>query len=230
MTPQRSDQEVKADYEQAMGSELGAPFHKFYNECASLNWEWHEYVALFGTDSGRVDILNEAAGAFFRMVQDILWEAVLLHITRLTDRCGSQGRSNLTMQRLPELVDDEIRKKTEELLAACLAKSKFARGWRNKHIAHRDYDRAMAQENAEALPFASRDMVRAAIDSIATLLNFVQAHYGGSEVGYKLTKSPRNAEVLLLVLREGLKSMAARRERLRSGKPEPGDMGPYSPI
>jgi hypothetical protein len=60
--------------------------------------KWGEYVELFGTKPSRIDLRNRAAGGFFRVVQDGLWEDVLLHVARLTDAPRSGGRANLTIR------------------------------------------------------------------------------------------------------------------------------------
>ncbi len=52
---------------------------------------WAHYHELFGTKPSRIDLLNAVAPSFFRTVQDSLFEAVLLHLARLTDPAQSTG-------------------------------------------------------------------------------------------------------------------------------------------
>lgn len=223
----RTPEEVEQQYVGAMGAELGRLFHKLTNECSWLHWKWGEYLILFGSKPERVDLLNAAAGAFFRIVQDCLWEDTLLHIARLTDPPKSAGKKNLTLQRLPTLVVPEVRGKVETLLQDCLAKSEFARDWRKRHIAHRDLQLALS-ENVRPLAHASRQTVHESIESIATLLNGVDSHYLHSEVAYEFTSQLPNAETLLYVLQEGVEAGRQRRKRLKSGNIEPGDL--HSPV
>lgn len=67
---------------EVMGDDLGSLYHALWNELAWLYSKWEEYVELFGTKPSRIDLLNKAAGHFFRIVQDSLWEESLLHIAR----------------------------------------------------------------------------------------------------------------------------------------------------
>lgn len=221
----KTPEEVKQQYVDSMGAELGRLFHELGNECSWLHWKWGEYVTLFGSKPERIDLLNAAAGAFFRIVQDCLWEDTLLHIARLTDPPESAGKKNLTLQRLPTLVVPEVRAKVDTLLKDCLAKSEFARDWRRRRIAHRDLQLALS-ENARPLEHASRQTVRQSIESIAAMLNGVESHYLHSEVAYEFTSQFPNAESLLYVLRDGVEADRQRRKRLESGNIEPGDLHP----
>src|SRR5438270_3135411 len=127
MGAQSTAEEVHQQYLDAMGPKLGELYSKLWNECVSLHWKWEEYVALFGTTPERIDLLNRSAPSFFRVVQDTLWENILLHIARLTDPPQSVGKDNLTIRRLPALVHDQIRSKVDVLLESCAKRSEFAR-------------------------------------------------------------------------------------------------------
>src|SRR5688572_9269148 len=89
-----------------MGETLGAQFSELWQEVAWLHEKWAQYVELFGTKPERVELLNNAAPLFFRIVEDTIWEDVLLHLTRLTDSATSMGKTNLTILNLPALMDD----------------------------------------------------------------------------------------------------------------------------
>ncbi|WP_408068516.1 AbiU2 domain-containing protein [Vineibacter terrae] len=60
-----------------------------------LHVKWEEYVELYGKRQSRVDLLNEAAPLFFRIVQDALWADTLLHIARLTDEPNSYDKPSM---------------------------------------------------------------------------------------------------------------------------------------
>src|ERR1700682_6481294 len=107
---EKSSVEAKQDYVDAMGEPLGVQYAELWQEIAHLHLTWLEFVDLFGKKTGRVELLNNAAPYFFRMVQDRLREAVFLHIARLTDPArslGNKDKTNLTLQNLPELIDDQ---------------------------------------------------------------------------------------------------------------------------
>lgn len=116
MSSQRTAEEVDARLVAAMGKRLGTIYYRLWNECAWLHWKWREYETLYGTNSSRIELLNHAAPGFFRIVQDTLWEDVLLHIARLTDPPKVASRETLTLRALPPLVDAAVRSHVGEAL------------------------------------------------------------------------------------------------------------------
>jgi len=80
-----TSEESLEKYINEMGQDLGSVFHALNDELAWLYMKWGEYLELFGTKPTRIDLVNQAAGPFFRVVQDTLWEDTLLSIARLID-------------------------------------------------------------------------------------------------------------------------------------------------
>src|SRR6266542_725941 len=132
MSGEQTEEEVRQEYVRSMGPALGNVFFGLRNECVLLHWKWQEFVVLFGTKPERIELLNEAAGSFFWIVQDTLWDDVLLRISRLTDPPRSAGKHTLSLQRLPLLVPTTFRGQADILLQECLTKCNFARDWRNR--------------------------------------------------------------------------------------------------
>jgi hypothetical protein len=101
---------------------------------------------VFGTSKERIDFLNEAAPDFFASLQSTLWDDVLLHLCRLTDPAKSAGKPNLTLQCLPALISNpSLRKNVEDLLEQAKEKTAFAREWRNRRLAHREFRLVLPQ-------------------------------------------------------------------------------------
>ena len=101
MTNFRTADEAKLEYITRMGEPLGKLFSALWQEAAWLQSKWIEYVELFGTKRSRIELLNKAAPAFFKVVQDSLWEDTIIHIARLTDPPKSAGKDNLTIHIAP---------------------------------------------------------------------------------------------------------------------------------
>lgn len=209
-----------------MGEPLGTQYAALWQETAHLYLTWGEFVELYGTKSTRIELLNRAAPAFFRMVQDRIFEAVLLHIARLTDPSNSLGRkdkSNLTIQNLPELMSDAALKATvSKLCEKAVVSAEFAREWRNRHIAHRDLDLAL-NGSARPLPAVPLKQVTDSLNSFETVLNALAKHYLNSTTSFSMAARYNGALDLLYLIDDGLKVQGERRERLRSGKPAEGD-------
>ena len=224
MNTKRTAEEAKQNYIEAMGEPLGSLFHELWQEVAWLHKNWKEYVELYGTKPSRIDLLNTAAPTFFRLVQDSLWEGTLLHLARLTDSPRSAGNPNLTIRRLPYLIDDlGVKASVSSLVADAIQATEFCRDWRNRHIAHRDLDLAL-ETSAQPLKPASRKDVKDALTSIVNVLNQVTGHYMDSEAIYSKTSSPYGALSLIYILDDGIKAEEERQERIKRGKHEPEDI------
>ena len=89
-----------------LGPVLGPLFHALYDEVTWLHAKWKQYRILFAESPERIELLNGIAGFFFRVIQDVLWEDVVLHIARLTDPSRSFGKDNLTLLRLAGTVQE----------------------------------------------------------------------------------------------------------------------------
>ena len=215
-----SGTEIEQRYVAAMGPDLGAVQAWLWNECTWLHLKWNEYVTLFGTNPSRIDLLNRAGGAFVRVIQDSLFEDVLLHICRLTDPPKSAGRDNLTVERLPQLVEQSVRRAVGQRLDQVQAASQFARDWRNRHIGHIDLALAL-RLRAKPLEPASRLGVKVALEAIAALLNEVENHYGTGAVAYDMVDDLGGAESLLSMVRDGLDARAEEVRRLKAGELSP---------
>ncbi len=205
-----------------MGPELGPVFHALYYELSILHIRWNQYVELFGTKPERIELLNDTAGHFFRVVQDNLWEGTLLHLSRITDRPNSAGRPNLTIQRLPELLSGQsltgLSEEVQTLVDEAVSKTSFARDWRNRHIAHTDLARALETDTTPLAP-ASRACVKESLRAIDAILNRLEHHFKKITVRYEGFGSSGDAKSLLYVLRDGLEAEKRRHERLRDGRP-----------
>lgn len=226
MEAHKTAEESKEEYITIMGEPLGKLFHALWQEVAWLYTKWGEYVALYGTKSSRIDLMNKAAPRFFRIVQDALWEDTLLHIARLTDPPRSAGKENLSIQRFPSTVGDEkLRQKLEEKIEIAKINSNFCRDWRNRHIAHRDLKLAI-QDGSNSLSPASRKAVKDALASIVDVLNLVTLHYQDSTTMFDVPKGYGGGESLLYVIDDGLRSDEERTARIESGHHENDDLRP----
>lgn len=219
--------EAKANYVAKMGDELGAQFAQLWQEVAYLYMTWTEYVALFGTKPSRVELLNNSAPAMFRAVQNTMWEATLLNIARLTDPPNSLGRQdkpNLTIQNLPNLIDDPtLKSEIGKLVQTASEKAAFCRDWRNRHIAHRDLNLALDRP-VEPLAAASIAQVKEALAAMADVLNGVQGPYMDASTHFDFGFGMGSAISLLSVLDDGLKARVKRQERLSKGQPTEEDL------
>jgi AbiU2 len=210
-------EESRAYNKGKMGENLGSVYSYLWQELAWLYTKWNEYTTLYGTKASRVEMLNKAAPYFFRVVQDSLWEDIVIHIARMTDPAKSMGKPNISVRQLPNLVEGaELREQLESLVSIAKVASEFCRGWRNRRIAHRDHDLALGN-NANPLTPGSREKVKKALQALADILDAVSTHYLESSTMFDMGANHGGGELLLRVLHNGLEAQEARRQRVLAG-------------
>lgn len=213
---ERTATEAKAANIAVMGEALGAVYSELWQEVAWIHNNWAHYQELFGTNPSRIDLLNAVAPSLFRTVQDALFEAVLLHLARLTDHALSVGKPNLSLRRLAELAaDGGAGVRVTEATSVAVAATEFARDWRNRKLAHRDLGLALGQP-VTPLAAASRVAVKDALAAVVDVLNAVSAHYSDSTSLFDLPGGS-DSIALLYTIRDGLRAEDQRLVRLKSG-------------
>lgn len=217
MATSRSADEVRRHYELSMGPDLGAAFHRLWNDLAVLHLTWSEYRSVFGTSEARIVLMNRAASGFLGIVEDVLWNDVVLRIYRFTDR--TKSRETLSLRYLlPLIVDYKTRLEVIRLIEVAEAKGGFARDWRNRLLAHRDLQLALTPE-VRPLDPASREGAQDAIDAITNVLGHVERQFCGSEpTMFEHISQLGNGEALLRVLRDGIEARDAAVNRLGTGE------------
>lgn len=210
--------DVRAKNIAAMGAPLGALYTDLLNEVSWLHVVWHQYRVLFGTTPERIELQNETAGAFFGLLNDTLWESVLLHISRLVDERVVHYRDTLTLLRLPDLIQErELAVRVRSLIDQARVSTRFARDWRNRRIAHRELA-LVRSEGARPLEHASRASVEAVLALFRDIVNAFESHYFDSEMMFDFVSPPGDAEALLYQLRLARMIQEERHARLTAGE------------
>ena len=161
----------------------------------ALGGEWsvgvarlNEFEQLFG-NAEHVELLNLVGGAFFAEVQRILWDDLLLCVTRLTDSSRMGRKDNLTVKRLPDLCkhDDEFQKKVTEQVKAAANAAEFARSHRNQRISHKDLAYAIG---GSELPSATLGKIRGALDAVHAVLQTVHMELRSEHLSQEILDGP----------------------------------------
>jgi hypothetical protein len=168
-----------------MGDALGELHYLLWQDLAWLFFEWHEYRALYGTDPSRIDLMNSTARRFFWSLNRVLWQDILLGLSRLGDPTGTGGQQNVTFRRLVSLVRVDLKDSLNASLDVFEAASRFARDGRDKRYAHRSYQHAAAPE-VHPLALGSRAQVEEALRAAAATMNVVELAYQNSTTHYDL--------------------------------------------
>jgi len=223
MSQNLSADEVKEKHLKVFGPDLGPLYHALENEVTWLHAKWQEYRKLYAKSEQRVNLLNDSAAFFFRVVHEVLWDNILLHIARLTDP-PTQGKfENSTLLCLPETVSDRgLADELRRLVQTALGRSQFAREWRNKRLAHQDL--ALAIDNkVEPLPSVSRQHVEDALDSFRMIMNKLHAFYLEEEVLFESVITRLNADTLIYNLAIAAQAKENRIKRMQQGRSLPED-------
>jgi AbiU2 len=216
---QQSAIQAKAESVVAMGEELGELYSALWQQLTWLHHKWGDFIALYGKNQERIDILNSTAPSFFRTIQDCLWENILLHLARVTDSSQSSRKDNLSFRRLPLLINhQDTRAKVQASVDTAIELTKFCRDWRNRRIAHGDLQLALGRPT-QPLAAASRDHVRDALSELDSILNLVSTHYLASTTMFSHAAEPNagGGTSALYYLRAGFQAEKARSVRLRNG-------------
>ncbi len=220
-----SADETKKQRIEKMGRELGEVYNELWQEVVWLHLKWNEYVTLFGKEESRVELLNKAAATFFRVVQDVLVEDIILHIARLIDKPETMKKKNLTILALPSLISDaDTKSKVEDLIKEAKRKAKFCTDWRNRRLAHRDLDLALNQR-AHPLKNASRKKINEALSGIGSVIKAVSQQYMGiADCILKPVGVHFNAETLIGIIEDGIRFRKERQQRRRKSITRSEDM------
>lgn len=229
MSRNKSAEEVRTEYLRDMGQDLGELFHAISGELTWIHWRWKQYRALFGEKPTRIELLNEAAPFFFRIVQDVFFEDTLLAIARLVGPPKSLNRPNLSIERFPPLlVNLDLRDEVFRLIAKARTSAEYAVDWRNRHLAHRDLDVTLGKSPQPLAP-ATRQSVEECLSALRDVLNCIERPYCNATTWYD-SPTPGDAEAVLHVIRDGLLRERDRRACWDKRELHDDDRKPPEPI
>ena len=215
-----SHDDVKACYVTKMGKELGSFYMALENEVIWLYAKWTEYTALF-FDGDCIRLLKKTAPWFFFVIQQSLWEDMLLHAARLLDPERFRGQARLTLRGLPKLIEDKkFADHVTELIDDASEKAQFCRKCRNCLIAHKDLKTVM---KAKLLPSGSFEEMKNVLDAIADVLTTVAIHYIGTTYMFELPSPSGGAMALLNALEAASQKSEEKRKRLNANDYRPED-------
>jgi hypothetical protein len=203
------------------------PLREIFRELRSavvwLHGLWIIYRQLYAKSSERVDLLNESAGTFFSLLQNILLHDTVLASARLTDHSEIRGRENLVLGQLVEKLDSNSYPDLMERLKVCLevidSRCEVFRTKRNRQVAHSDLLAALKVES-EPLPGISRTMVEDALKAIRDYMNEFEIHFSNSTMAYEYFSMQSDGEALIWQLkraagyRDGVADGSIARDRM----------------
>jgi hypothetical protein len=205
---------------EAMGAESGKLFHVLENELLWLTLQWVDFEELFGKKSTRIDIMNESAPVFFYRIQKVYWDHLLLGFSRLLDPAEANvkktKKANCTY---PALLKQIALPYFQDGLKNCINKSNFCRDWRNRKIAHMDYEVYVKGGASTPLENASRKDFTEVLYLLQQLHNDIRLHYKLGTCSFDHVKINSHAGQLLRMLENGLRFREQEFTRMDKGIP-----------
>lgn len=188
--------------------EISLVYKEIQKEVLTLHIKWNIYRQLYAHSEERINVLNKCAPLFFALMQDILWDNVLLSINRLSDPPESRRGNNLSIAQLHKRVKKSIDENTSIKICRILSSFKNISNnnfvpHRNKRIAHFDLNLSIS-EKVHSLPEISREKIETALYLIREYLNTIENYFDLGEVLYKDVIVNDDAEDLIDILEKGL--------------------------
>jgi hypothetical protein len=143
-------------------------------------------ISYFAKSPDQIDLLNQSAGFFFLVVQNVLATDIQLTLSKLADAAETFGKENATVEQLlkevelfcPSDVANNLRQHCQRFKEAC----RPVQMRRNKLIAHAD--RNIALNKVAPPPAVTVAQITEALKALADFMNAIQAHLEDSETGY----------------------------------------------
>jgi hypothetical protein len=163
----------------------------------TLTWKWQSYCRLFAHEE-TVALLNRFAPLAGRLIQDCVFDDVIMGLVRLMDPPKTNNAENLTLYRLVDhLENSDIRKQFHLKLNNLKENAKNLRAYRNKRLAHNDLSTA----SVNLLPPVSRRTIKEVLTSVQDLVSQVRSHIGEPEKHFEPVGIMGGAESLVAVFR-----------------------------
>lgn len=200
----RTPEQVLAHSISVLGDEYGAAFHHCCQELWRLSSIWDRYQTLFGSQD-RVDLLNRSSGLFWNVIQGMMHEHVLLAICRITESASTRSNRNLTLATLATLDPSRHKKRLIRRVENAKMKSLFASSWRDKRIAHNDFEQSIGLAH-KILPSTGIKITRSIV-AIHDVMRWIKGkHFDGDMVLMELGDD--DATALMMLIDDGLKYRA----------------------
>lgn len=215
MAEERGTPEVRAAYTAAMGEELATRVLEIEARIDEIEDRWALLLELYGTSAARVDVLRRAGPMAFGLLEDLLWEDVVVRLARVTNGPAIRGRRLVTLSSLPQLVGDAA---FRPALAVLIGRARIAVDGARRHreSAVTPSDGIVVRAMPTALPLDQRAKVQEAIDAVRAVLQSLLKHY------VKADRTPRHHLPVVTATAQLFATLQAEIQAVNAGAAAPG--------
>ena len=171
--------------------------------------------------------MDNTADVFFKTLWKILFDDIVLQLAKLTDVVSTKGKrgskDNMTIRRLPGLVDNEIKAEVGKIVNEIIKKAENAKTWRDKLLAHYDFN-LLREPNKHSMPKISYSDMDEAMKALERLMNTINAHYCKAESLMFFFEAEDVVDRLVYFLQKGWQAEKDWEERMEAGNILPGDL------
>jgi hypothetical protein len=155
-------------------------------ELIRLHYNWQMFRQLYGNSAESVKILNGIAPDVFAVMQDALWNQIVLTLGKINDTPTTGRHENISIENLINRIDEtqhpELKDELNDDLKKLRALAQKIETDRNKRIAHFDKVYLFDSEKGGV----SRADVEAVLDQLRTMMNKIKLRFKGSQVIHHL--------------------------------------------
>ena len=191
-----------ADLIKPLQNDIVDIYKSLSEETTWLFGRWIVFCQLFWAKKENVDLLNEFAPSFFRMMQDTYIYYVIITICRITDPLKSLGKNNRTLSQLIDKLTstdyEDIKNILQDKLLILTNECSEIRKWRNKKLVHSDLS---ISQNVEQLPALYYDKIKIVLEQIKSFMNEFEIYFYDCPVGYDYFMMQDDGDTILEYLR-----------------------------
>lgn len=178
-----------------------------------LHSRWVLFEQLYRKSDLRLELLNEANGSFFHMLQWLMYDDLQLGLAKLTDDRRDTASLPQLQKRLDSQSDNKLAAQAKAVLVNLSNSVEAIRKQRDSRIAHYSLDQA-TNGRAEKLPDVNYHDIVAALGLVRDYMNLIETYYhDGWSQGYEHFAWDEDGETLVEVLRCGLRYLKWRMEQ-----------------
>lgn len=126
----------------------------FCEQCSWVKTVYNEYCFLYESGELRRELLNKISSHFFRRLQEILIEYLILNICKLTDSANCGKENNLTVEYVLKQIEPEVQEKLQlkELSKNIHLFRGRIKDARHKLVAHLDVNTTLSDKRLGEFP------------------------------------------------------------------------------
>ena len=180
----------RQEWQKALGDEHGSIVCELVNSWVWGRVKFDEFQRLFSKAEDLKFLNAITGGTFLWHIQRILWDDLMLHVTRLTDSLATGPNQNLTIRRIPGFCEDpELQAEVQGRVNDAIEAARLVREWRNKRISHTDLSQLLGPD-AEPLNRPCLQQMEKALDSIYAVLQHLSMRLLKKDIANRVIRPP----------------------------------------